>query len=350
MNSSTPVRGRFERALLSGRPVVTCEISSSDGADPEDVRRRGRLVRDYVDAVNVPDNTSGVVHASPISSCAILAQEGIDPIMHMTCRDRNRLALQSDLLSAALLGVRNILCLSGDHVIHGDHPQAKPVYDLDSTQLVELAIRMTREGRYLSGREIKPPPDLFPGSAENPFAPPYDFRPLRLAKKVQAGTRFVQTQIVFNVERFAEFMGGVRDLGIDRKVPILAGVAPIRSVKAARFMRDEVPGMEVPEMLVRRMEQAGDKKARREDEGIQICVEIIEDLRKVPGLAGFHLMPINWQSAVGEIARRARLQPATAPERTPCDDTAPTPATAALGAASAPGSLPLLRDPQERGP
>ncbi len=345
MNPSILARGRFERALLSGRPVVTCEISSSDGADPQDVRKRARLVRDYVDAVNVPDNTGGVVHASPISSCAILAQEDIDPIMHMTCRDRNRLALQSDLLSASLLGIRNILCLSGDHMIHGDNPQAKPVYDFDSTQLVELATRMTCEGRYLSGREIKPPPDLFPGCAENPFAPPYDFRPLRLSKKVQVGARFVQTQIVFNVERFAEFMGGVRDLGLDRKVPILVGVSPIRSAKAARFMRDEVPGMEVPAPIIRRMEQAGDKKARREEEGIQICVEIIEDLRKIPGLAGFHLMPINWESAVAEITRRARLQPATRPGKPPAEGTAPAQVGAPSAAAPATGAFPLAPDP-----
>jgi len=312
MSAAVPPRGRFELALRSGRPVVTCEISSADGADPEDVRRRARLVRDYVDAVNVPDNTGGVVHASPISSCAILVQEGIDPIMHMTVRDRNRLALQSDMLSASLLGIRNLLCLSGDHMIHGDHPQAKPVFDIDSVQLVALASYLTREGRYLSGREIKPPPDLFPGAAENPFAPPYDFRPLRLGKKIEAGARFIQTQIIFNVDRFEEFMGRVRDLGLDRKVPILAGVAPIRSVKAARYMRDGVPGMEVPEALIRRMERAGDKKARREEEGIRICVEIIDRLRNMPGIAGFHLMPIQWESAVAEICRQAGLKPATA--------------------------------------
>ncbi len=345
MISALPACGRFERALLSHRPVVTCEISSADGADPEDVRRRARLVRDYVDAVNVPDNTAGVVHASPISSCAILVQEGIDPIMHMTTRDRNRLALQSDLLSASLLGIRNILCLSGDHMIHGDHPGAKPVYDLDSTQLVQLATRMTREGRLMSGRELKPPPDLFPGCAENPFAPPYDFRPLRLAKKVQVGARFVQTQIVFNVERFAEFMAGVRDLGLDRKVPILAGVAPVRSAKAARFMRDQVPGMEVPDAILRRMEQAGDKKARREDEGIQICVEIIDDLRKIPGIAGFHLMPINWEAAVAEITRRANLRPASAAEPASPDRTAPGAMSVPFAASQASGPHSIPRDP-----
>jgi methylenetetrahydrofolate reductase (NADPH) len=301
---------RFEQALLSGRPVVTCEIGAGDGADPEDVRRRARLVRDHVDAVNVPDNTAGVTHMAAWAAAALLVQEGIDPIQHVTCRDRNRLALQSDLLGAAALGVRNVLCLTGDHVIHGDQPQARPVFDLDSLQLLGLARHMTREGRYLSGREIKPPPDLFPGAVENPFAPPYDFRPLRLMKKIEAGARFFQTQIIYNVERFADFMARVRDLGADRRAPILAGVAPLRSARAARHMRDHVPGLEVPDAVVRRMEQAGDQRSRREEEGIRICVEVIERVREIPGVAGVHLMPIHWEEAVAEIAARARLRPA----------------------------------------
>ncbi|HYM40770.1 MAG TPA: methylenetetrahydrofolate reductase [Thermoplasmata archaeon] len=320
MMPADPTRGRFERALRSGRPVVTCEIGSPDGADPADVRKRAKLVRDYVDAVNVPDNTGGVVHAAPLAACAILVQEGIDPILHMTCRDRNRMALQSDLLGAALLGIRNILCLTGDHMIHGDQPETKPVYDIDSVILLEVANHLTREGKYVSGREIDPPPDLFPGCAAEPFAPPYAYRPLRLKKKVEAGARFVQTQIVFNVERFAEYMGRVHDLGVDKQVPILAGVAPIRSVKAATFMRDEVPGMEVPDALVRRMAQAGDDKKKREAEGIAICVEIFEDLRKIPGIAGFHIMPINWESAVAKISREAHLQPALGSAKTSPDE------------------------------
>jgi 5,10-methylenetetrahydrofolate reductase len=303
---------RFEDALRSGRPVLTCEIGVGDGADPEGIRRRARLVRDHVDAVNVPDNTAGVAHLSAIAAGAILAREGIDPIVHVTCRDRNRLGLQSDLLGAAALGIRNLLCLTGDHMVHGDHPQAKPVFDLDSMQLLMLANHMTREGTYLSGRPLRPKPDLFPGAVENPFAPPYDFRPLRLQKKIEAGARFIQTQIIYNVERFAAFMTRVRDLGLDRRVPILAGVAPIRSLKGALLMRDHVPGMEIPDVLVRRMRQAGDERTRREEEGIRICVEVIERVREIPGIAGFHLMPIHWEEAVGEIARRARLAPARA--------------------------------------
>lgn len=334
MGPEESYRGRFERALRSGRPVVTCEIGSPDGVDPADVRKRAKLVRDYVDAVNVPDNTGGVVHAAPIAACAILAQEGIDPILHMTCRDRNRMALQSDMLAANLFGIRNILCLSGDHMIHGDQPQTKPVYDIDSIALIDLANHLATTGTYLSGREIKPPPDLFPGCAAAPFAPPYEYRPIRLGKKVQAGARFVQTQIVFNVDRFREFMGRVHDLGIDKKVPILAGVAPIRSVKAATFMRDEVPGMEVPDRLVRRMESAGDDKKKREAEGIAICVEIIEEIRKIPGVAGFHIMPIAWESAVAKISRDAHLQPATAASKPPPEAPAVAPIAAPVAAAS----------------
>jgi len=332
MLSADPVRGRFERALRSGRPVVTCEIGSPDGADPAEVRKHAKLVRDYVDAVNVPDNTGGVVHAAPIAACAILAQEGIDPILHMTCRDRNRMALQSDMLAASLLGIRNILCLTGDHMIHGDQPETKPVYDIDSVILLEIANHLTRQGKYLSGREIDPPPDLFPGCAAEPFAPPYEYRPLRLKKKAEAGARFVQTQIVFNVERFREYMGRVHDLGVDKQVPILAGVAPIRSVKAATFMRDEVPGMEVPDALVRRMQAAGDDKKKREAEGIAICVEIIEEIRKIPGVAGFHIMPINWESAVAKISREAHLQPAIGAPKLPPDAPKSVPAAVTLAA------------------
>jgi methylenetetrahydrofolate reductase (NADH) len=333
-----PPASRLEQALASGRPVLTCEIGAGDSADPEDLIRRARLVRDHVDAVNVPDNTAGVVHMSPVAACALLAREGIDPVMHLTCRDRNRLALQSDLLGAAALGVRNILCLTGDYLLQGDHPQARPVFDMDSVQLLGLADRMAREGRYLSGREIKPPPALFPGASENPFAPPYDFRPLRLIKKIEAGARFIQTQITFNVERFAAFMTRVRDLGIDRRVPILAGVAPVRSSRAARYMRDRVPGMEVPEEIIHRLDQAGAERSRREEEGIRICVEVIQRLREIPGLAGFHLMPIHWEEAVAEITRRADLVPARS--------AAPT---VTRVAAAAGAEAHVLRDTREHG-
>jgi 5,10-methylenetetrahydrofolate reductase len=286
--------------------VLTCEIAAGDSPDPEGLLRRAALVSRYVDAVNVPDNTAGIAHLSGLAAAALLARAGVEPILHLTCRDLNRIGLQSHLLGAAALGVRNILCLTGDHVVHGDHPQAKPVFDLDSLQLLGT-VGALQAGHYLSGRPIRPAPDLFPGSTENPFAPPYDFRPLRLRKKIEAGARFIQTQIIYNVDRFRQFMVRVRDLGLDRSVPILAGVAPIRSARAARHMRDRIPGMDIPDAVVRRMEGVGDRPDRCEDEGLRIAVEIIEELRAIPGLAGFHLMPIHWEEAVPEIVRRSGL-------------------------------------------
>jgi methylenetetrahydrofolate reductase (NADPH) len=295
----------FEETLRSGRTVVTCEIAAGDSPDPAGLLRRAAVVRDHVDAVNLPDNTAGVAHLSGLAAAALLRGAGVETILHLTCRDLNRIGLQSHVLGAAALGVRNLLCLTGDHPVHGDQPDAKPVFDLDSLQLLRL-VETVRGGRYLSGRPITPPPDLFPGTTENPFAPPFDFRPLRLRKKIEAGARFVQTQIVYNLPRFRAFMARVRDLGLDQKAPILAGVAPLRSARAARHMRDRIPGMDVPEAVVRRMEDAGEG-SKAEEEGLRICVEVIEEARTIPGLAGFHLMPIHWEAAVPEIVSRARL-------------------------------------------
>src|SRR5262245_26010042 len=204
----------FEAALRSGQPVLTCEIAAGDSPDPAGLMRRVAVVRDHVDAVNLPDNTAGIAHLSGLAAAALVAGTGVEPILHVTCRDTNRIGLQSLLIGAAALGVRNILCLTGDHVVHGDQPDAKPVFDIDSLGLLRLG-GVLRGGRYLSGRPITPPPDLFLGSTENPFAPPFDFRPLRLRKKVEAGARFIQTQIVFNLPRFRTFMERVTDLGID---------------------------------------------------------------------------------------------------------------------------------------
>ena len=306
----TPATRRLEEAFASGRPVLTCEIAAGDSPDPSGLLKRAALVRDHVDAVNLPDNTAGIAHMSGLAAAAILAAEGVEPILHVTCRDVNRIGLQSLLVGAAALQVRNILCLTGDHMAHGDQPQAKPVFDLDSLQLLRLA-GTVRSGRYLSGRPIAPAPDLFPGTTENPFAPPFEFRPLRLRKKIEAGARFVQTQIVYNLPRFREFMTRVTDLGLHEKAPILAGVAPLRSARAARHMRDRIPGMDVPDELVRRMDGAGPDRGRAEEEGIRICLEILEEARTIPGLGGFHLMPIHWEEAVPEIVSRAGLRAAS---------------------------------------
>ncbi|HKQ96894.1 MAG TPA: methylenetetrahydrofolate reductase [Candidatus Polarisedimenticolia bacterium] len=323
MTFARPAPAGFEAALKSGRPVVTCEIAAGDSPDPAGLLKRAAAVRDHVDAVNIPDNTSGIAHLSGLAAAAILVDAGVEPILHVTCRDLNRIALQSHLLGAAALGVRNILCLTGDHPIHGDQPDAKAVFDVDSLQLIRIGMSL-RQGRYLSGRPIAPAPDLFLGSTENPFAPPFDFRPLRLRKKIEAGARFVQTQIVFNPARFREFMKKVVELGIDREAPILAGVAPLRSARAARYMRDRIAGMEVPEALVRRME--GVPAQRAEEEGLRIGAEIIDEVRTIPGLAGLHLMPIHWEDAVAELCTRTGLRPArvgVAPEVPPALTGAP---------------------------
>lgn len=318
---ASPATRRLEEAFASGRPVLTCEIAAGDSPDPAGLLKRAEMVRDHVDAVNVPDNTAGVAHMSGVAAAAILASAGVEPILHVTCRDVNRIGLQSLLVGAAALRVRNILCLTGDHMAHGDQPQAKPVFDLDSLQLLRLAGTVA-SGHYLSGRPIAPPPDLFPGTSENPFAPPFDFRPLRLRKKIEAGARFVQTQIVYNLPRFREFMTRVCDLGLHEKAPILAGVAPLRSARAARHMRDRIPGMDVPEDLVRRMDGAGPDRHRAEEEGIRICLEILEEARTIPGLGGFHLMPIHWEEAVPEIVSRAGLHRAAPTAPVPPPDAA----------------------------
>ena len=269
--------------------------------------RDASTLRDFADAVNVTDNQAASVRAASIPVAALLLAYGVEPVMQMTVRDRNRLAIQADVLGASALGIRNILCLSGDHGIWGDHPEAKSVYDLDSIHLVRLAHNMSEHGLLDNGRSISPSPELFVGAAANPFAPPFDYRPVRLAKKVAAGARFVQTQLIYNVDRFRTYMARVRDQGLHEKVFILAGLGPIKSVGQARFMATRVAGMEVPEAIVNRM--AKTPKAAQPEEGIRICVEIIEQIREIPGVAGVHIMAVHWAEAVPEIVTRAELFP-----------------------------------------
>ncbi|MGH2593201.1 MAG: methylenetetrahydrofolate reductase [Anaerolineae bacterium] len=297
--------GRLERVLRGGGFAITAEVSPPDSADPELVRRKGALLKEHVDAANATDHTGATVHMSSWAVSALLAQMGVEPVMQMTCRDRNRLALQGDLLGAAALGVRNVLCLTGDHVSVGDHPEAKAVYDLDSLHLLRLARTLRDEGAYLSGRKLATPPRLFLGAAENPFAAPFEFRPQRLAKKVEAGADFVQTQIVYDVERFVAFMQTVRDLGLHERVFILPSVGPLRSARMARFMRDRVPGVVVPDEVMARIERTPED--RQAAEGINLCVEIIQRLREIPGVAGVHIIAVRWEQVVAEIVERAGL-------------------------------------------
>jgi methylenetetrahydrofolate reductase (NADPH) len=266
------------------------------------------VLRDHVDAANVTDNQAANVRMSSLAVSITLAQRGLEPVMQMTCRDRNRLAMQSDLLGASAYGIRNLLCLTGDHGKWGDHPAALNVWDLDSVHLLRMVRNMVDGGCYENGRPIpKVAPNLYIGGAANPFAPPYEYRPLRLAKKVAAGARFVQTQIIYNVNRFQEYMARVRDLGLHERVHIIAGVAPIRSAGAARFMAENVAGMDVPPAIVERM--AKTPKAAQPVEGVEVCLEIIDQVRGIEGVSGIHITAINWAEIVPEIVSRAGLWP-----------------------------------------
>jgi 5,10-methylenetetrahydrofolate reductase len=298
---------KLEQALEEGRFVVTGEIGPPKSADGDVIREKASILKSHVVAANITDNPTGVVRMSSIG-CGVLAlQEGMEPIVQMTCRDRNRMAMQSDILGATALGIKNLLCLTGDHPILGNHPQSKPVFDLDSIQMTQMVRDMRDEKRFQCGDEMDHEPKVFIGAVENPFGDPLSFRSVRLAKKVKAGADFIQTQLVYNVERFKEWMKEVRDLGLHERTYILAGVGPIRSVGAARFMKNRVPGMDVPDKIVDRMAGVDKKEARKE--GIKICVEIIQQLREIEGIAGVHIMALEWEKAVGTITEAAGLEP-----------------------------------------
>ncbi len=298
---------KLEQALVEGRFVATGEIGPPKSAAGGFVRKRAKMLKDHVVAANLTDNPTSVVRMSSIA-CGLLAlQEGLEPIVQMTCRDRNRMAMQSDILGAAALGIKNLLCLTGDHPSLGNHPQSKPVFDLDSLQMTQMMKNMRDEKQFQNGEEIRTEPRLFIGAVENPFGDPLAFRSVRLAKKVKAGADFIQTQLVYNVPRFAEWMREVRERGLHEQTYILAGVGPVKSVGAARFMRDRVSGMDVPDEIVQRMADAGKEGAK--EEGIKICVEIIQQLREIEGVAGVHIMALQWEEAVEPIVEAAGLNP-----------------------------------------
>jgi len=297
----------LEKVLTSGAFAVTSECGPPRGADPETVKKKGAFLKGFVDSVNVTDNQTSVVRMSSFSASLILKGMGFDPVMQMVCRDRNRIAIQSDILGAAALGINNLLCLSGDHQSFGDHPTAKNVFDIDSIQLIQTVKRMRDEGKFISGEEVKGRPDLFIGCAENPFADPFEIRAMRLAKKAAAGAQFVQTQCVFNVEKFEKWMEMVRDLGVHEKMYILAGVTPYKSIGMANYMKKSVPGMDVPDEHIERLR--GVPKEKVADEGIKICVELIERVRAIKGVAGVHIMAIEWEQKVPQIVEAAGLYP-----------------------------------------
>ncbi len=295
----------LERVLEEGHFAVTVELGPPQGSSAEFVRRKAQLLKPCCDAVNITDNQTAVVRMSSMAACALVKQEGLDPVMQMTCRDRNRIAMQSDILGAVPLGIRNLLCLTGDHQKFGNHPGSKNVHDLDSIQLIEVVRKMRDEAQFMSGDKISGGVPLFIGAAANPYADPFEFRVLRLAKKVKAGADFIQTQAVFEVERFTKWMEMVRDRGLDQKVHILAGLIPIKSVGMARYMRDYVSGLMVPDELVVRIENAKDAR----EEGVEIALEIIEEIREIPGVHGIHIMAVAWEEVVPLIAERAGLLP-----------------------------------------
>ncbi len=297
----------LEKVLKAGHFAFTGECGPPKGANVDHLKEKIGHLKGVVDAVNITDNQTAVVRMSSWAASAILVQEGVEPNFQMVCRDRNRLAIQSDILGAYSLGVRNMLCLSGDHQRFGNHPSAKNVYDIDSMQLIALAKKMRDEGKFMNDEEIDVPPRLFIGAASNPFAEPFEFRVYRLAMKIEAGADFIQTQCIYNMEKFREFMKRAVDMGLHDKCSILAGVTPMKSVGMAQYMAKSVPGMDVPEPLIKRLRGAG--KGKVAEEGIQFATEQINEFKEMEGVAGVHLMAIEWEHRVPEIAERAGVLP-----------------------------------------
>ena len=288
--------------LEAGKFIVCAEIEPPKNCNGDVIRRKAGQLDGIVDAVNVTDNPTAIVHLSSIAAAIILLEEGLEPIMQMTCRDRNRLAIQSDLLGAAAMGIHNVLCLTGDHQKFGDQPEAKGVFDLDSVQLIAMVDQMNR-GRLLSGKEMKKATDFLIGAAANPFAKPFEMRLIRLHKKIEAGARFIQTQPVFDLPLFTQWMERVVEQGCHETCAILAGVMPTRTVKTIEYMRLNVSGIKINEDHIRRLEGADDPEA----EGIRIAVETIQALQEIKGLRGIHLMPARWLESVPTIVQEAGL-------------------------------------------
>ncbi len=298
---------QLKQVLESGRFAVTAECGPPKGADPQVVLRKAEQLRGKVDGVNVTDNQTAIVRMSSLAACALVKSSGLDPVLQMVVRDRNRIALQSDILGASALGIRNVLCLSGDHQSFGNQPQAVGVFDLDSMQFLQVVRTMRDKGVILGGEPLSHPPQVFIGAAANPFADPLAFRVVRLAKKIAAGAEFIQTQCIYNFDRFETWLGMARDKGLTEKAYILGGVTPLKSAGMAKYMKSKVAGMDVPDAVVKRME--GVPKEKQREEGLRICVEAIERLKALPGVKGVHIMAIEWEDAVGEIVERAGLLP-----------------------------------------
>jgi methylenetetrahydrofolate reductase (NADPH) len=298
---------KLERTLEAGHFAFTGEVGPPRGANVDALREKIRPLKGMVDMANVTDNQTAMVRMSSWAASMICLEEGVEPNFQMVCRDRNRLAMQADILGAYAHGLRNMLCLSGDHQTFGDHPQAKGVFDIDSMQLIGMVKKMRDEGKFLGGADIDVPPKMFIGAAANPFAEPFEWRVHRLAKKIAAGADYVQTQCIYNMPKMREWVRQANEMGLTDKVYILAGVTPMKSIGMARYMQKKVPGMDVPEELIKRL-QGVDKK-NVADEGIKIACEQIEEFKEMKGVAGVHLMAIEWEHKVPEIAERAGVLP-----------------------------------------
>ena len=304
-NPKTP--SKLEKILSQGHMAVTSECGPPRGSDPQAVLEKAELIKDHVDAINITDNQTAMTRLCSLASCAHLKISGYEPVLQMVTRDRNRIGLQSDLLGAASFDIHNVLCLSGDHQSFGDCASGQNVHDIDSMQLIQTVRHMRDEGRFLGGDEIKRPPQMFVGAAVNPFADPFEIRVPRLAKKIAAGAEFIQTQCIYNLDKFEKWMQLVRERGLHEKVYILAGFTPMKSAGMAKFMKKNVPGMDVPDEIVKRL--ADTPKEKQAEEGINICVEAIQRLKEVEGVKGFHIMAIEWEKMVPEIVERAGLYP-----------------------------------------
>ena len=305
MNCKTP--SKLEKILAAGHIAVTSECGPPRGSNIEHVVHKANLIKEHVDAINITDNQTSVTRLCSLAACIKLKLMGLEPVLQMVTRDRNRLAIQSDILGAAAFDIFNMLCLSGDHQSFGDCAQGQNVHDLDSMQLLQTVRHMRDEGKFLGGADIDRPPKMFVGAAENPFADPFEIRVPRLAKKVAAGAEFIQTQCIYNLDKFELWMKMVRDRGLHEKVYILAGLTPLKSAGMAKYMKNRVPGMDVPDEVVKRM--AGTPKEKQPEEGIKICIESIQRLKEVEGVRGFHIMAIEWEEKVPEIVEKTGLYP-----------------------------------------
>jgi len=297
----------LEKVLATGHFAFTGELGPPRGADVEEVRKKAAHLKGQVDAVNITDNQTAMVRMSSWAASLLILQEGLEPNFQMVCRDRNRLAMQADILGSYAHGIRNMLCLSGDHQQFGDHPSAKGVFDIDSMQLIAMVKEMRDEGKFLSGADLDGRPKMFIGAAANPFADPFEWRVHRLAKKIEAGVDFIQTQCIYNMDKFRKWVEQANDMGLTEKCYILAGVTPMKSIGMARYMKNNVPGMDVPDEIIERLRGAG--KGKVADEGIKIACEQIEEFKEMKGVHGVHLMAIEWEHKVPEIAERAKVLP-----------------------------------------